>query len=84
MAKLDFFFDPGCPWTWITSRWVTEVAPHRDLQVTWRPFSLAMKNQGIEFPPGFPQRINEQIMALGTVVPGALRVLEAVRATHGE
>jgi predicted DsbA family dithiol-disulfide isomerase len=42
---LDFFFDPGCPWTWRTSRWVTEVAPHREVAVRWRAYSLDMKNE---------------------------------------
>ena len=42
--QIDFFFDPLCPWCWITSRWITEVSDHRDLDLTWRPFSLAIKN----------------------------------------
>jgi 2-hydroxychromene-2-carboxylate isomerase len=42
--QIDFYFDPLCPWCWITSRWITEVAAHRDLELTWQPFSLALKN----------------------------------------
>jgi 2-hydroxychromene-2-carboxylate isomerase len=64
---LDFFFDPGCPWTWRTSRWVTEVAPHREVAVRWRAYSLDMKN---EKPP--------------TTAQGALRIVEAVWADHGD
>ena len=67
MATLDFFFDPGCPWTWRTSRWVTEVAPQRDVEVRWRAYSLDMKN---ETPP--------------TTAQGALRIVEAVWADHGD
>ncbi len=67
MAILDFFFDPGCPWTWRTSRWVTEVAPQRDVEVRWRAYSLDMKN---EKPP--------------TTAQGALRIVEAVWADHGD
>ncbi|MDQ4090453.1 MAG: DsbA family protein [Actinomycetota bacterium] len=67
MATLDFFFDPGCPWTWRTSRWVTEVAPQRDVEVRWRAYSLDMKN---EKPP--------------TTAQGALRIVEAVWADHGD
>ena len=37
---LDFFFDPRCPWTWLTSRWVVEVAPLRGVPVRWRAYSL--------------------------------------------
>lgn len=44
MATLNFFFDPGCPWTWRTSRWVLEVAPRRDVEVRWRAYSLDIKN----------------------------------------
>ena len=37
---LDFFFDPRCAWTWMTSRWVVEVAPLRSVPVRWRAYSL--------------------------------------------
>lgn len=42
--RIEFFFDPLCPWCWITSRWITEVSEHRNLDLTWRSFSLAIKN----------------------------------------
>lgn len=42
--KIAFYFDPSCPFSWITSRWLKIVEPKRDLQVGWRPFSLAIKN----------------------------------------
>jgi len=38
--RLDFFFDPRCPWTWMTSRWVVEVAPLKGVAVRWRAYSL--------------------------------------------
>jgi protein-disulfide isomerase-like protein with CxxC motif len=44
MTPVDFYFDPACPWTWITAEWVREVAPHRDLDVTWKTYSLLVKN----------------------------------------
>jgi hypothetical protein len=43
-ADLDFFFDPVCPWAWITSRWVTNVAEQRQYEVDWRFISLWMLN----------------------------------------
>lgn len=42
--RTDFYFDPTCPWSWIASRWLNEVATHRDLEVRWRSFSLYIKN----------------------------------------
>ena len=45
MADLDFFFDPVCPWAWITSRWVAEVQQLRDYEVSWKFISLKMINQ---------------------------------------
>jgi 2-hydroxychromene-2-carboxylate isomerase len=44
-ADLDFFFDPVCPWAWITSRWVVNVSEQRDYEVDWRFISLWMLNE---------------------------------------
>lgn len=43
--KVEFYFDPSCPYCWITSRWLITVQNNRnDVSITWRPFSLAIKN----------------------------------------
>ena len=44
-ADLDFFFDPVCPWAWITSRWVADVSEQRDYEVDWRFISLWILNE---------------------------------------
>ncbi len=44
-ADLDFFFDPVCPWAWITSRWVTNVSEQRHYEVDWRFISLWVLNE---------------------------------------
>ena len=43
-SDIDFYFDPSCPWAFVTSRWVAAVASQRDMRVRWRLFSLRMKN----------------------------------------
>ena len=45
MADLDFFFDPVCPWAWITSRWVAEVRDLRSYEVQWNFISLRFLNE---------------------------------------
>jgi 2-hydroxychromene-2-carboxylate isomerase len=42
---VDFFFDPGCPWTWMTSRWAVEVAGQKGALIRWRAYSLTIKNE---------------------------------------
>ncbi len=56
VQHLDFFFDPVCPWAWITSRWVTEVAAARDVEVTWRFIALRMVNEHRDYERDFPAR----------------------------
>ena len=43
-ARVDLFVDPACMWSWLTSRWLVEVAPKRSLQVRWRPYSLLLRD----------------------------------------
>src|SRR4051812_15406760 len=42
---LEFFFDPGCPFAWVTSVWVRRVAELRDVKVGWRFISLKFINE---------------------------------------
>lgn len=44
IVKVEFYFDPCCPFCWITSRWLLMVGGERDIQVEWKQFSLAIKN----------------------------------------
>jgi protein-disulfide isomerase-like protein with CxxC motif len=44
-AQVDFWFDPLCPWAWITSRWMEEVVNVRPVEVNWHVMSLAVLNE---------------------------------------
>jgi DSBA-like thioredoxin domain len=77
MTNVEFFFDPSCPWTWVTSRWLASVAPRRQLEVTWRTWSLGFKNEGRELPPDLPAEWRERIRASQAFAAPALRVLQA-------
>ncbi len=48
MTKTEFWFDPVCPWAWMTSRWILEVEKVRDIQLQWNLFSLAHLNRDKE------------------------------------
>jgi hypothetical protein len=56
-ADLNFYFDPVCPFAWMTSKWVRMVAEQRDYRIDWRFISLRMINAHIDydahFPPGY-------------------------------
>ena len=72
--QLEFWLDPACPWCWVTSRWVNDVAPHRDVDVVWRPISLKLKNDVQPDSPWYEA---------ASYTHGLLRVLESVRAAEG-
>jgi hypothetical protein len=64
-----FHFDPICPWTWLTSRWLTEVAGARSLTLGFRSLSLRIVN---DVPPGKHEALDAGF--------AALRVVEALAA----
>ena len=46
MERIDFHFDPLCPWAWLTSRWATRLVELGELEVRWRFFSLGVAHLG--------------------------------------
>jgi hypothetical protein len=76
--RIDFFWDPVCPYCWLTSRWIHEVMPHRDLEVDWRFISLRIINDEIGYEGKPP--LYQESHAMGRSL---LRVAAAVRKELG-
>ena len=72
---VTFYFDPVCPWTWATSRWLLAAAEQRGLDIRWRTFSLGVMNKDKTLPafldtPEFKARIALAAEALKVVEAG--------------
>jgi 2-hydroxychromene-2-carboxylate isomerase len=78
-ADLHFYFDPVCPFAWMTSKWVRMVAAQRDYTVDWRFIALRMVNETVDYETQFPP----EYMALHVAGLRLLRVAARVRADHG-
>src|SRR5262245_40777930 len=73
--QVTYYFDPLCPFTWRTSRWLVKVAPERGLDIQWRPFSLAILNGGVGNAP-------EQWRAPAEASFSALRLIASLQGDN--
>ncbi len=78
-ADIAFYFDPVCPFCWLTSKWVRTVAAQRDYTVDWRFISLRLLNAHIDYDEHFPPEYE----AGHTAGLRLLRLAARTRAEHG-
>ncbi|WP_406860921.1 DsbA family protein [Streptomyces sp. HUAS MG47] len=74
----DFWFDPLCPWAWMTSRWMLEVEKVRPVDVRWKVMSLAVLNE--DKLDELPERYRELLATAW----GPVRVVIAAKELHGD
>ncbi|SDS54095.1 mycothiol-dependent nitroreductase Rv2466c family protein [Agrococcus carbonis] len=74
--RVRMWFDPTCPWAWMTSRWLGEVAETRGFDVDWQVMSLAVLNEGRDLPEAYAARMPRSMRLT--------RLVTAARAAGGD
>src|SRR5690242_14444523 len=79
MRSLEVYADPACPWSWLAVRWLTAVAPERELRLEFRSYSLWIRD-GDRPLDGVPEFVRALAVAASKESLRVLRVFEALRA----
>lgn len=83
MTDVEVYVDPSCPWAWVTSRWLLEVAPERDLSVFWYSYCLEIRDEyGVA--PTVPVEVRQRALDAHALSHRMLRIFEAGRSEGGE
>ncbi|GAB88448.1 mycothiol-dependent nitroreductase Rv2466c family protein [Gordonia rhizosphera] len=72
--RVDFWFDPLCPWCWITSRWILEAEQVRPIDVNFHLMSLAVLNENKDIPDEYREKLKDAWRPVRVIAAGVAQV----------
>ncbi|WP_058235996.1 DsbA family protein [Devriesea agamarum] len=87
-TRVEMWFDPTCPWAWMTSRWLKNAQEVRDIEVTFSVMSLSVLNQGRDLDPDYRRAMDQAWgpvrVAIAVEQAGGKAALDAYYTAFGE